>query len=335
VLVRDWDRSWPQFWPGVKFGARLYRVGDIRFARVEAQVETMNQSPVYQFFAVARADYLRLFRMAVRFQRESQPPGPPPVLPDDVLATLTLNTVGFLDPKNLKRIKELGGRPRRGLLFTGPPGNGKTSACRWVLQQCTALGYETKQVTPDDYQAARRACNPAEAVRELFRVTDRGVVFFDDMDLALRDRSATEQPEDQAVFLGALDGIVPNEGVVYVFTTNLPLDRIDPAFKRPGRLDLVVAFPKPDARLRAALVARWHPDIRAAIDPARVVADTDGLSFAEVEELKNLLVLHYIDAGAWDWDWTRRQFDANRDDLATTRAGPIGFVPLANGTGHG
>ena len=331
VLIRDWNRNWPKLLPGIQFGARVYTAGGIRFVRVTAQADHNLSAAGYEFFAVERVDYTRLYRLAKKLQRTSKPGGPPPVMPDDVYATLRQNTLDFLAPKCLTRIKNLGGRPKRGLLLTGPPGNGKTSACRWVLEQCTALGYETKQITPDEYRAARGGCNPAAAIRELFRVTSRGVVFFDDMDIALRNRDAADQPEDQAVFLGALDGIETNEGVVYVFTTNLPLDRIDPAFKRPGRIDLVLPFPKPDVGLRRTLIDRWHADVRAAIDPDVVAADTEDYSFAEVEELKNLLVMRYMDSGSWDWEWAKSQFAANRADAGPRRA--VGFAPgSANGT---
>ena len=45
-----------------------------------------------------------------------------------------------------------------------------------------------------------------------------------------------------------------------------------------------------------------------------MVDETDGLSFAEVEELKNLLILRFMDGGGWDWDWATDQFRANRRD---------------------
>src|SRR4029077_10928460 len=121
-------------------------------------------------------------------------------------------------------------------------------------------------VTPDVYNAARRGCNPQEAVRQLFTVAGRGIVFFDDMDLALRDRETVKETDDQAVFLGALDGISITEGVVFVFTTNCGLDLIDRAFKRPGRIDLVLQFETPTADLRRRLIERWHVDIRANLD---------------------------------------------------------------------
>lgn len=335
VLIRIWGRHWPKFYPGVNFGARLYTVKGIRFIRVTAQAHGDSPPHAYDFFAVDRADYSRLFRLANEFQRSSKPVGLPPVLTSEIFTTLRQNTLDFLNPKNLKRIKDLGGRPKRGLLLTGPPGNGKTSACRWILEQCTTLGYETKQVSPDDYRAARSGCNPAAAVKELFSVTSRGVVFFDDMDLALRNRDAADQPEDQAVFLGAMDGIDVHEGVVYIFTTNLPIDRIDPAFKRPGRIDLVLPFPKPDATLRRILIDRWHADVRTGLgDLERIVADTDDFSFAEIEELKNLLVLRFLEVGDWDWAWARHQFATFRQDLATTRNKPIGFGAMTSTNGH-
>lgn len=327
ALVRNWDRTWPQYWPGTNFGVRLYTADGITFARASCAFSQTLSPHGFTVFVVDRKDYQRLFRFALRCKRTREAGGPAPVMPRTQRDTLWQNTVGFLDPKNLKLIREYGGRPKRGLLLTGSPGNGKTSACRWVRNAVEQLGWEAKVVGPDDYQAARRACDPAAAVRELFQVSARGVVFFDDMDVALRDRDTVKETDDQAVFLSALDGIDVNEGVVYVFTTNCPVELIDPAFRRPGRIDLTLSFPKPDAELRRELVARWHQDIQAAVDPDRVVRETHGLSFAEVEELKNLLVLRFVDGGGWDWEWATEQFRANRSGLAARRADrPVGFT---------
>jgi hypothetical protein len=325
VFIRDWDRSYTRYWPGMKFGIRVYMLDDIRFARCVSENSDNQPHHLADFFVVSRADYLPLFRAALRLRRSSAASDPPPVLPDAQLDTLRQNTVGYLRRDNLKRIRELGGRPRRGLLFSGPPGNGKTSACRWLWQECHRLRLEYKSVTPDAYRAARASCNPVAAVKELFEVSRSGIVFFDDMDIALRDRALSPETDDQAVFLGAMDGIEAREGVVYVFTTNCPIDLIDPAFKRPGRIDLVMQFDPPTPDLRRRLIERWHTDIRDEIELDRVVAETAGMSFAEIEELKNLLILGHLDAGGWDWDRALTQWRANRDDLSDHRGKPIGF----------
>src|SRR5262249_15245798 len=148
---------------------------------------------------------------------------------------------------------------------------------------------------------------------------------FDDMDLALRDRETVHETEDQAVFLSALDGITVHEGVVFVFTTNCSLDLIDRAFKRPGRIDLVLHFKPPDAELRRQLIARWHADICGNLDLASAVSSTEGFSFAEIEELKNLLVMRYMDSGGWDWGWALKQFDINRSELGSRPKRHVGF----------
>lgn len=336
VLIRDWDPDYRRFWPGLRFGGRLYTLAGVRFARAYASVTDTPASVGYDFFAVARADYPRFYKLALRCRRKGKAPAAPPVLPAGHLETLSRNTIGFLAAPNLKKIKEYGGRPKRGVLLAGPPGNGKTSACRWVLQQCQAAGHEHRFVSPDDYRAARNATDPADAVRRLFQFGRPGIVFFDDMDTALQDR--TEGGDDQAVFLQALDGMEAPEGVVYVFATNRDPAAIDPAMRRPGRIDVVLNFPTPPADLRRELIGRWHPDIVAALDLPAVVGETDGLSFAELDELRNLLVMRFMDAGRWEWRWAADQFEANRRKLKGRRA-VVGFAggagrAVANGQSH-
>jgi cell division protease FtsH len=327
VLLRNWMTGGRHYFPGTQFGIRLYTAAGIPFARCVSAVNADYVDGSYDFFIVGRSDYIKLFRIAVRSSRERTSGDRPPVMHADQLETLRQNTIGYLDPQNLRRIEELGGRPKRGLLLIGSPGNGKTSACRWLWNECLRLGFEYRMVSPDAYQAARKSCNPVQAVKDLFAVHRRGVVFFDDMDIALRDRTTVKETDDQAVFLSALDGIEVNEGVVYVFTTNCPLDLIDPAFKRPGRIDLVLHFQIPDATLRRALLDRWHPEILKGIHVDDAVNGTEGLSFAEIEEIKNLLMLRYIDTHTWEWDWATTQFRDNRQELAQIER-QVGFTPL-------
>jgi cell division protease FtsH len=337
VLVRDWDPDNRRVSEGIRLGARLYRIDGVRFAKVAFQYDLDIHSAGLDFHVVDRRDYRKLYRIALGCRRDAEPLSLPPVLPDEQLEILRRNTIGYLEPHNLRRIKKYGGRPRRGLLLIGPPGNGKTMACRWIWEECRRRHWEWRLVTPDAYRAARQGCNPVEAVKELFTLEKRGVIFFDDMDLALRDRDTTQETDDQSVFLGALDGISVNEGVVFVFTTNCTTDLIDRAFKRPGRLDVVVRIEPPTADLRRRLIERWHEEIRQGIDSEQAVETTEGYTFAEIEELKNLLIMHHWDAGDWDWNWALQQFDSNRRDLAAKRrqvgfgASPVGRNGNLNG----
>ncbi|MGL4553107.1 MAG: AAA family ATPase [Gemmataceae bacterium] len=323
VLVRDWEPNNRRTQPGTQLGMRAYEIDGVRFVRVRFVHNDRLNCWGFDFFAVDRKDHLRLYRIALRCRASSEPPAVKPVLPPEQLDVLWKNTIGYLESANLERIKAYGGRAKRGVLLTGAPGNGKTMACRWIWEACRQRRWEYRLVTPDNYRQARAH----DAIENLFGVNRRGIVFFDDMDLALRDRDKVAETEDQAVFLSAMDGIAVNEGVVFVFTTNCSLDLIDRAFKRPGRLDLVLHFKPPEPALRRELIQRWHPDILGALDLDKAVANTDGFSFAEIEELKNLLVMHYMDAQRWDWAWTLRQFRTNRAELTAQPKKHHGFGP--------
>jgi hypothetical protein len=321
VLVRDWDPDNRRTSPGIQIGMRLYDIEGVRFVRVRFVHNDRLNGWGLDFVAVDQKDYRRLYQIALHCRRDNEPPCLPPVLPQDQLDLLWKNTLGYLEGSNLERIKAYGGRAKRGVLLTGAPGNGKTMACRWIWEACRQRRWEYRLVTPDNYRSARAH----DSIEELFSVERRGIVFFDDMDLALRDREKIAETEDQAVFLSAMDGIQANEGVVFVFTTNCSLDLIDRAFKRPGRLDLVLHFKAPDPTLRRKLLERWHPDIRAHLDFDEAVESTNGFSFAEIEELKNLLVMHYMDGAAWDWGWALKQFEINRNELSSRPQRHVGF----------
>jgi hypothetical protein len=331
VLIRDWDPDNRRFAPGFQLGMRFYEAEGVRFVRVRAHVSDQANLWGLDFVAVDRKDYRRLYRIAQRRRRDSEPPTVPPVLPAEQLEGLWKNTIAYLEGPNLARIKSYGGRAKRGVLLTGSPGNGKTMACRWIWEACRQRRWDYRLVTPDNYRQARAH----DSIEELFSVDRRGIVFFDDMDLALRDRETVHETEDQAVFLSALDGINVHEGVVFVFTTNCSLELIDRAFKRPGRIDLVLHFKPPDRKLRRQLMDRWHEDIRAAINLAEAVESTEGYSFAEIEELKNLLVMHFMDTDGWDWGWALRQFDINRSELSSRPQRQVGFGHPRLGKGNG
>ena len=336
VLVRDWNPENRKSAAGVALGGRLYEIESVRFVVVHMSLDQNAHWAGSDFYVVDRKDYHRLYKIALRCRRDSEPAGKTPILPAEQMQLLWQNTIKFLDGPNLKRIKAYGGRARRGLLLTGPPGNGKTMACRWIWEACRRRHWDWRLVTPSLYRQARASDDAEEAIRALFNLERRGVVFFDDMDIALRDRETGAETDDQAVFLTALDGITIAEGIVYVFTTNCKLDLIDRAFKRPGRIDLVMHFEAPDANLRRRLLESWHADIQEQIPLEKAVAETEGFSFAEIEELKNLLIMHFVESSFWSWDWAQRQFALNREELAGSRRGQVGFrMPEAARNGNG
>ncbi len=302
----------------VAIGLELVSVSDagraIRLVKVSAPHGSDDSTECYEFWAVLGDDYRRLYRF-LRMQLRREQGGVRPILREPDSTRLWDNTIGFLK-RDCESLKQYGVPQKRGVLLLGEPGNGKTMACRWLRGQCVRQGLDWKSVSAEEYDSMREK---AEA-HELFELERPGVVFFDDLDMALRDRAQVGTTRDHSTFLAALDGLDVKRGVVYIFTSNATLVDLDPAFRRPGRIDLVMTFERPDAELRRRLITEaWHADIVAHLAVESVVRQTDGFSFAEMEELKKLLVLHQLDSGEWSWSAAWQAFQAGCEERDAQR----------------
>jgi hypothetical protein len=296
----------------------------VRAVRVINGFKSPLQQRFLQPWVVARADYARFYRLLrLLARRRTLAHDVVPIMPPDDQQRLYDNTIGFLRSER-EILARYGVAQKRGVLLVGPPGNGKTMACRWLQAQCLRLGLEWQHVGMDDYESARS--NGSTSL--LFSLDEPGIVLFDDFDLGMRNRDDTGGSPDHSRLLSELDGVEQREGVVYLFTTNVRLAQLDPAFLRRGRIDLIIEFTRPSADLRRRLVREfWHPDIVRELDVDAVVARTEGRSFAELDELKKLLVLHKLETGNWDWAWALQTFAKSEEPGQAAR--PIGFGETA------
>ncbi len=274
---------------------------------------------ICDFWAVRQCDARAVYRFVRRLVRRGRIESPP-VLEESLRQRLFDNTIGFLRSGRdlLRRYHVL---VKRGVLLLGEPGNGKTMACRHLQAQCLRRGLSFRTVTVSQFE---QACADKQ-VDELFQPERPGVVMFDDFDGLLTLRASDGLRAGQTTLLGQLDGVRARHDVVYVFTSNLDVERVDFALRRPGRIDVVLTFPRPNAALRRRLIVeRWHADIRHALDVDRAVAETADLSFAELEEVRKLLVLHFVETGRWDWPTAIAGIRARCRDVRPRQ--PIGFA---------
>lgn len=169
---------------------------------------------------------------------------------------------------------------RRGSLFIGPPGNGKTHTVKALInfleRPCLYVrnfGYK------DDHDEV------AENMAEVFKRARMGptVVVLEDLDSMLSD-------ESRAFFLNELDGFRVNTGVVVLATTNHP-EKLDTAIlDRPSRFDRKYVFDLPGEAERLAYIQKWNrqlqSELRVSDHAAKVIVDeTKGFSFAYLKEL--------------------------------------------------
>lgn len=128
---------------------------------------------------------------------------------------------------------QLGVPWRRGYLFQGPPGAGKTSVIKALASH---FGLNLWYLPLADVKKDTNLISMMSSVRP------RSLVLFEDVDIyrAATERDAGEGEERVSLsgLLNALDGVVTPHGLIVVLTSNHP-DVLDEALVRSGRVDVV------------------------------------------------------------------------------------------------
>ena len=165
---------------------------------------------------------------------------------------------------------------RRGVLLHGPPGTGKTFACRWL---CAKLPQTTRIIV------AGSALQQVAAVFALARMLQPSLVIFEDVDLVFTARDITAQGSILGELLDQMDGLRPHEDVGFVLTTNA-IERIEAAIKdRPGRISQCIHLGPPAAELRRRYLEHYlAPYVTAELDVDTLVARSSGATQAFLKD---------------------------------------------------
>ena len=126
--------------------------------------------------------------------------------------------------------------------------------------------------------------------------------------------------------LSAMDGMENGGNCVRIFTTNEVIKDMDDAFKRPGRIDKVFSFEKPDKAMRQRLFETWPEDMISEVKPDVFLKSTDGFSFAECEAIRSIMVTnHIIEGRPWDFNAAVQEYhERTGESFNRTR---VGFTP--------
>jgi mitochondrial chaperone BCS1 len=185
------------------------------------------------------------------------------VLPDGMAERITADVTEFLESRAW--YTERGIPYRRGYLFEGVPGSGKSSLIRALASSLNLNLYMLN--------IGSAGMTDEKLSMLMSEVKDDSIVLLEDVDAAVnRPQAAPAAASEGAMavataapqgitfsgLLNALDGVNAREGVMVFMTTNHK-ERLDPALIRPGRVDVQEHFTNASPRQAARLFSHFFP----------------------------------------------------------------------------
>lgn len=193
------------------------------------------------------------------------------ILPANMVRNIKMNVEGFFAGR--ERYASLGIPHRRGFLFTGPPGCGKTFTLKALVFNTPAKFISVAGTAEVDDGMLRCAMDLAEKYTP-------AVVLLEDLDRIVQAKGVSPSH-----FLNLLDGFKALNGVLVIATCNEP-DKLDPALiHRPSRFDRVWRFDLPKYEQRLELLRKKGGRYFSQPALETVARRSEGFSMAYVQEI--------------------------------------------------
>ena len=216
------------------------------------------------------------------------------ILPDDIKRELFRNVKTLVEKAPI--YAKFGIPGKRGVIMAGPPGNGKTMACKVLAKRvdCAFIWCSPEQVYDVGFSQ----------IYEFARELAPSVVLLEDADVYGLDRRIGGFSPMLGSLLNILDGVVENKGVVTILSSNYA-EVLDSALtKRPGRFDTKVRIDPPTEKEAFELLRRTLEKRKAVFsgDPGQLraagkaLADA-GASGAFVVEAVNYAMMLAVERG--------------------------------------
>ena len=238
---------------------------------------TMTKRNVYRGKIISIAPGQMGVQSLVKFHRLPPVEREAIVLPAGALERVERHAIAF--SQHAEALVAAGRSLHRGVLLYGPPGTGKTLT---VMYLATKMPGRTVLLTTG--LGLGRIAAIGQFARDLAPAT----VVVEDVDLIAQERGLPGGQTQPLLFelMNQMDGLADDVDVLFLLTTNRP-DILEPALAaRPGRVDLVLELPVPDAAGRLRLLELYARGLdMEGVKLADYVEPTEGASPAYIKEL--------------------------------------------------
>ena len=193
-----------------------------------------------------------------------------------------------LPMKHPELFDKLGIEPPKGVLLHGPPGTGKTLIAKAVANETNAffISLNGPEIMSKFYGESE------ENLRKMFKEAEENapsIIFIDEIDAIAPKREEVHGEVERRVvaqLLALMDGLKSRGKTVVIGATNRP-DSLDPALRRPGRLDREIVIGVPDRNGRKEILqihTRGMP-LAEDVDLDELANVTHGFVGADLEAL--------------------------------------------------
>ena len=184
--------------------------------------------------------------------------------------------------------EKIGVEAPKGVLLYGPPGTGKTLLAKAVAGETNAhfISLSGPEIMGKYYGESE------ERIRDIFKQAEENspsIIFIDEIDsIAPKRDEVSGELEKRIVsqLLTLMDGMKSRGKVVVIAATNRP-DSIDPALRRPGRLDreIEIGIPDDEGRFDILSIHTRGMPIDEKVDLKQISKITHGFVGADLEVL--------------------------------------------------
>lgn len=204
------------------------------------------------------------------------------ILDDKVKEKLKKDLDDFTDPKTIDWYQEHCIPFKRGYLFYGKPGTGKTSTISAIASHLKRKVYKLNLVAPG-------LCDNSllDAVNSIKK---NSVLVMEDIDSLFgvhREKNESFSTTFSGL-LNAIDGLGDSKGHIFIMTSNYP-DKIDQALRRKGRVDLEIEFTSCTKEQAKNMFLKFYPNEE---NDAEVFSNDVSLENYTPAELQHHFIYH-------------------------------------------